>query len=855
MIICPNPSCKTANPESADTCQVCQSVLPHYYLWGVGDLVASLKPGTLLNQRYLLKRDRVFLDTKPGILPESLPEIPDFLMPYLHLSAYPLHVPRPYSVLRTPDKDYVMMLESSALSIADAADVPPQLPRLINCWASAPPLRQLNWLWQIAQIWDAFVAENVAATLLDSSLLRVDGSIVRLLELASPMPAAGSASTEVMAQPTLVDLARSWQPLAESADQAVRAFLGRLCESLERQQINAEQLTEQLSLAISVCGSGQQVAYDLSVNTDQGPTRKRNEDACFPETGTELRLSSEQTKKQPQLLIVCDGIGGHQGGDVASKLAISTIKRQLDPLLATDTGQMTATELSLAIEGAICAANDEISAQNDQAQRQARDRMGTTLVLALLKGSEVYIAHLGDSRAYRVSDRNCQQVTLDDDVASRQVRLGGSLYREVLVQPGAGSLIQALGMGPSQSLRPTVQRFVIDESCVFLLCSDGLSDSDRVEQFWQRKLKPLVGGEGAADTSLQLVDLANRYNGHDNVTVGLLNAQVVSVSDRMVPRDVVSGAGADTQGGKAAGELRGVAKPTTTLQSAVPASKASGTKQGTKRGTKRATTAAVATLPGKAAGKTKLQKSKQVQTANSRAKKGGGLKKAAIVLVLLALAGGVLYSLLPRLQQFPAGGERDGSGQTAGPDADSSSADRLTQVPALALLEPGDYVRIRAVEASGLSTVTPDGESAQPDLTARFYATLELGVEGDPRELTSVVLTGGIVQVLQKQAAPDESSWVKVKLCMLPFGDELSDQPAETGAPVGEADAGAKTERAKAETDPADNLPFNQPETADPSQPLLLEPGQDGWILAEDLAAIAQTIPDAQPSQKGRCEG
>lgn len=166
MINCPNPSCKTANPEGVDTCQVCQSVLPHYYLWGVGHLVASLQPGTLLNQRYLLKHDRIFLDTKPGLTPESLPEIPDFLLPYLHLSAYPLHVPRLYSALRTPNQDYVLMLESSALGIVEASakggprkgadkgtkPVPELLPRLINSWGESPPLRQLSWLSQLAQV-------------------------------------------------------------------------------------------------------------------------------------------------------------------------------------------------------------------------------------------------------------------------------------------------------------------------------------------------------------------------------------------------------------------------------------------------------------------------------------------------------------------------------------------------------------------------------------------------------------------------------------------------------------------------------------------------------------------------------
>ncbi len=835
MINCPNPSCKTANPEAADACQVCQSVLPHYYLWGVGDLVASLKPGTLLNQRYLLKRDRTFLDTKPGVLPESLPEIPDFLMPYLHLSTYPLHVPRPYSVLRTPDKDYVLMLESSALSMAEQPEVPTQLPRLINCWADAPPLRQLNWLWQIAHVWEAFSAQQVAATLLDSSLLRVDGSIVRLLELASPLSlsTADGGSANAATQPTLVDLARSWQPLAESAHQAVRTFLEQLCKGLEHQQINAEQLAEQLSSAMSVCGSEQQVAYGLSVNTDQGPTRKRNEDACFPESGTATKLTSEQTKGAPQLLIVCDGIGGHQGGDVASKLAISTIRQQIEPVLSTERSQMSATELSLAIEAAICAANDEISAQNDQAQRQARDRMGTTLVLALVRGPEVYIAHLGDSRAYRISDRNCQQVTLDDDVASRQVRLGGSLYREVLVQPGSGSLIQALGMGPSQSLRPTVQQFMIDESCVFLLCSDGLSDSDRVEQFWQRELKPLVGKPSAtAQAGLRLVDLANRYNGHDNVTVGLLSAQVVSASDRMVSGEISAGAVDKTAPPKKA-------RPITTLQSATTAPSTRVVSKAVEPSTKTdAATADVDTadLP-------------QPTTARLKKNSNRGLKKAGLALLLIALAGGLLYSLFPGLRQRLRNADEPPLKIDSASPTSSDAPNQLPVARPPADIAVSGYVRILSTDGLGIRSETADGEASQPAPTPTLYPTLELATADDSRSLTSTILTGGIVQVLQKTALDDES-WVQVKLCSMPFGETLSDAPTEDGLPSEDsADSGADGSK----TDTAE-IPFNRPEAIEAGQPLILEPGQDGWMLEADLAAIAASIPEIESSQKGRCE-
>ncbi|MGC1219932.1 MAG: protein phosphatase 2C domain-containing protein [Phormidesmis sp.] len=913
MINCPNPSCKTANPEGADACQVCQAVLPHHYLWGVGDLVTTLQPGTLVNQRYLLKRDRIFLDTKPGMLPESLPEIPDFLLPYLHLSIYPLHVPRPYSLLRTPDKDYVLMLESSALSatataaagtLKEADKGPSQLPRLINQWADAPPLRQLSWLWQIAQLWDAFAAEQVAMTLIDSTLLRVDGSVVRLLELASAMPASATTRQRTdrqqtdrqqsgVPQPTLMDLARSWQPLADSAHAAVRAFLQRLCQHLELQQLTAEQLSEQLAQAMTVCGQDQQITYDLSVHTDQGPTRKRNEDACFPTNGSYVQPTSEQTKDRPQLLIVCDGIGGHQGGDIASKLAIETIKAQLQPILESGRPELTSTELSLAIETAICAANDEISAQNDQAQRQARDRMGTTLVLALVQGADVYIAHLGDSRAYRISGRNCQQVTLDDDVASRQVRLGGSLYREVLVQPGAGSLIQALGMGPSQSLRPTVQRFVIDESCVFLLCSDGLSDSDRVEQFWQRELSPLVQRSSRPQTDQaqtdqaqinqaqtekfksagpRLVELANEYNGHDNVTVGLLRAQVVQASERIVPREMAAVVNADLAG-EISDEMRASAtrlgntrigkkkktRPTTSLQSTVTMPSSNPTQN-------MATTATG----------TRIAQVKPEQGAKQQ-KKGGGLKIAGIALLLLGIVAGLMYALLPGLQgrwqssgvEDSTSGESDRIKVTDLPDESVSEAE---PPPPPTPLNVSDYIRIRASDQLGIRSSSAEGTpTSQMDPTL-LYPSPEIGISGDPNRIPGTIPVGGIVQIMSKQTAADASSWVQIKLCSIPSGDSLSDVPAETDAPATSPTpaapppagsppaAGSPSASAPppASTPPPANAPadrpFNTPESTDTDRPLMLSPGADGWIVESGLAEIASPINGTlQPSQKGSC--
>ena len=815
VINCPNPSCKTANPEDAEVCQVCQSVLPHYYLWGTGEPLSAIKANSLVSQRYLLKSNGIFLDTKPGLVPGSPPDLPDFLTAYLRLSAYPLHVPRVYTAMKTPEGDYLTLLESSALAASSsesatdkAGKVPELLPKLNSQWRKAPPLRQLNWLWQIAQLWEPFSQERAAATLLNADLLRVDGSIVRLLELE--LAAIADDPTQL---PSLIDLGLQWRSLAETSSQAVRAFLERLCEQIERQQLTAEQLCERLSEAIAVCGQEQAVDYNLAVYTDQGPTRKRNEDACYPESSTAKAISAAQTRELPQLLIVCDGIGGHQGGDVASKLAIATIRAQLAPLTSADAPELSSTAVSLAIEEAICAANDEIAIQNDQAQRQARDRMGTTLVLALIKGADIYIAHLGDSRAYRVSYQNCQQVTLDDDVASRQVRLAAGLYREALTQPGSGSLIQALGMGPSQTLRPTVQRFVIDEDCLFLLCSDGLSDSDRVEQFWPTVLKPLVveSANSVAATGQQLVDLANKYNGHDNVTVGLIGARVALPSERMVPRELATRKSEAESAAAPVTSQPKMRRSTRTKTGLVSAEK-------TIEASKSPPTAARQTAKtGDAQGSDLTQLSSKPLSKTT----AWGLK-ALSALAVLAGVGGLLYFL------FPGMNYRFGSSVTSAPGGLASLDEKVeTSAPAANAsidLSEGAYVRIRSASraepnapaASTDQTAAPginDSETlpAAPANQLLLYPNPEDGSSTNAVPYT--ISVGGVAQVVARRDLEGEQ-WVELLVC---------------------------------------TPPPEQPVGVDAVPPLPEE--ARGWARSGDIEQFASGATDLPPEQLGSCEG
>ncbi|MEM9978691.1 MAG: hypothetical protein AAF808_13785, partial [Cyanobacteria bacterium P01_D01_bin.2] len=100
-------------------------------------------------------------------------------------------------------------------------------------------------------------------------------------------------------------------------------------------------------------------------------------------------------------------------------------------------------------------------------------------------------------------------------------------YADVANRPGTGALIQALGMGSSASLHMSVQRLILSEDTVLLLCSDGLSDYDRVEQFWQTQLLPVLRRQAQPATAVaNLVQLANQYNGHDNITVGVISGRI-----------------------------------------------------------------------------------------------------------------------------------------------------------------------------------------------------------------------------------------------------------------------------------------------------------------------------------------
>jgi protein phosphatase len=139
----------------------------------------------------------------------------------------------------------------------------------------------------------------------------------------------------------------------------------------------------------------------------------------------------------------------------------------------------------------------------------------------------VYLAHVGDSRAYWITRNSCQLLTVDDDVAQREVIQGKSVRWQAQGRIDAGSLTQALGIRRGEELQPLVQRLMVIEDGVLLLCSDGLSDRRLVERSWSDYVPNILNGRLPLETAItDWIDRGRTENGHDNLSLVLMHYKI-----------------------------------------------------------------------------------------------------------------------------------------------------------------------------------------------------------------------------------------------------------------------------------------------------------------------------------------
>lgn len=492
-------------------CPVCRTPLLKRYLRVLSSSQQHRQPGTLIGDRYwVTHQPQIVLDTKPDKRPVLTDEIPESIEIYLRLSYNLLHCPQVFGLT---EKEGDWLLEYS--SIALGKDGTPQyrdlFPSLVTVWTKAEPLQQLNWLIQIAQLIPEFINRGAASTFYDLALLGINGGLlqVRSLQFDQQKPF------------DFQKLGSAWQHLlCHQPHPIIKDFCHALFEALVQGEINDPQtFIEVLDTGLMELGrSHYDYRYSLYAQTDAGPSRKHNEDVCYPASG--------RMYQNKPLAIVCDGIGGHEKGEVAAAIAIEFLQQQLVQL-SPQSQSLSIESVKANLNEAILQANDAISDRNDAEMRQERERMGTTLVMAWARHPDFYFAHVGDSRIYRITADSCHQLTFDDDLGSREVRLGYALYQDALSYPSSGALVQALGMSGSGAVHPTIQRLIPAEDSIYLLCSDGLSDNGRVDQYWQSEILPVIKRQGdLQQVGQRLIELANTKNGHDNATIVLFYVQV-----------------------------------------------------------------------------------------------------------------------------------------------------------------------------------------------------------------------------------------------------------------------------------------------------------------------------------------
>lgn len=223
-----------------------------------------------------------------------------------------------------------------------------------------------------------------------------------------------------------------------------------------------------------------------SARTDVGLVRSVNEDDYLVGDG---------------IFAVADGLGGHEAGEIASQMAIRILK-EFKPPEDGDPG----VALAEALEGI------NLAIYRRSVDDPSCEGMGTTLTVLLIAGDRAYIGHVGDSRAYLVRENKIYRLTEDHSIVGELIRMGMLSEPEARAHPQRNLLTRAIGTQPEVEIEVGYCKLAGHER--FLLCTDGLSGAVDDGEI----LKVMISVSDPKSAVDQLVELAMRGGGHDNIT-------------------------------------------------------------------------------------------------------------------------------------------------------------------------------------------------------------------------------------------------------------------------------------------------------------------------------------------------
>ncbi|MBP0019035.1 MAG: Stp1/IreP family PP2C-type Ser/Thr phosphatase [Cyanobacteria bacterium SBLK] len=232
--------------------------------------------------------------------------------------------------------------------------------------------------------------------------------------------------------------------------------------------------------------------------TDTGVLRSVNQDDYYIDP-------------QGRFFIVADGMGGHAGGQEASRIATQSIQAYLNDRWNNK------IESEVLLEEAIEDANQGIL--DDQEEHPERSDMGTTIVIVMFRRDRVWCAHIGDSRLYLLRGEELEQVTEDQTWVARAMKMGDLTPEEARIHPWRHVLSQCLGRKDLQHIE--IQKIEVKEGDRLLLCSDGLTEEvpdPEIQSY-------LTESENCEEMAKGLVEQAKENGGSDNITVVVVSEE------------------------------------------------------------------------------------------------------------------------------------------------------------------------------------------------------------------------------------------------------------------------------------------------------------------------------------------
>lgn len=239
----------------------------------------------------------------------------------------------------------------------------------------------------------------------------------------------------------------------------------------------------------------------IAAKTDKGNVRDSNQDAyAVGEFSDEVVWS-----------VVCDGMGGAAGGNIASALAVKVIS---DKINASYREQMRDSSIKNMLDSALTAANIEVF---DFAEAQPDLRgMGTTVVCAIVRDNQAYIAHAGDSRAYVINNGGMRQITTDHSMVQDLLSRGKITAEQAEHHPNKNIITRAVGV--DKGIEIDFEQIDLKDDDTLLICTDGLSNYVSNDEM----LELMSDGKHYAFAD-RLVKKANENGGGDNITVVVIS--------------------------------------------------------------------------------------------------------------------------------------------------------------------------------------------------------------------------------------------------------------------------------------------------------------------------------------------